>query len=145
RGYANGPDDGYGHGCSPSPGRASGISTLSGPQQGHQARFTDILESGPAGGSAPEGGAEERPALSRGGPGGTGVTQGVQHDEVVDGAVVADRGDRNARVTEPGSVRLTLVAQHVGLAVDDQRGRQPGQVLRAGAQRGSRDLGASRG
>src|SRR5580700_9677034 len=72
----------------------------------------------------PQGGAEKLPALGGGGLGGVSVAQGVEHDEVVDSAVIAHRGDRDPGGAQVGGVGLALVAQHVGLAVDDQRGRQ---------------------
>ena len=43
-----------------------------------------------------ESGPEELTALGDGALGGVGVAHGVDHDEVVDDALVADRGDRDA-------------------------------------------------
>ena len=73
---------------------------------------------------------QERGALGCGGAGGVGVGEGVEHHEVVDDALEADRGDRHAGVAELVRVRLALVAQDVGLAGDDQRRRQAGELLR---------------
>ena len=44
-------------------------------------------------------------------------------------AVVTDGRDRDARRAQPGRVRLALVAQHVGLVDDDERRRQPCELL----------------
>src|SRR5262249_61936000 len=66
-----------------------------------------------------------------------------QH-EVVDGAVVADRGHRDACGSELGGVILTLIAQYVSL-VDQQQGRrQPGELLGRSPVRRGGDLGPLR-
>src|ERR1039457_3896232 len=49
-----------------------------------------------------QGGAEELAALGGGGLRGVGVAQGVDHHEVVDDALVADRGNRDAGGAELG-------------------------------------------
>jgi hypothetical protein len=61
-----------------------------------------------------QGGAEELPALGRGGLGGVGVAQSVDHDEVVDDALVSDGGDRDADLTELGGVGLRAAAAQGG-------------------------------
>ena len=48
----------------------------------------------------------------------------LEHHEVVDDALVADRGDRDTGLPERVGVHLALVAQYIGLAGDDQRRRQ---------------------
>ena len=60
-----------------------------------------------------QGSAQELPALGGGGQSGMGVAQGVDHDEVVDDALVADGGDGDAGLPELGRVGLALVAQDV--------------------------------
>jgi zinc/manganese transport system permease protein len=74
-----------------------------------------------------------------GGLGGVGLAQGVEHDEVVDDALVADRGHRDSGRAELAGVGLAFVAKDVGLAGDHQGRRQPGQLLGRGTQRGGGD------
>src|SRR6478736_8569821 len=66
-----------------------------------------------------EGFAEERDGLADRRVGGVGLAQGVEHHEVVDDALVSDRGDRDARLAQLVRVGLALVAQDVGLTRDD--------------------------
>src|SRR4051794_8475919 len=63
------------------------------------------------------------------------IAQCVEHQEVVRDAVVADGGDLVAGRAKSRGVRLALVAQYVGLADDQEGGREPGQLLVAGAKR----------
>ena len=65
------------------------------------------------------------------------VGTGWPHD-----ALEADGGHWNPGLAKLARVRLALIAQHVGLAGDDQRRRQARQLLGGGAQRGRGDLGA---
>src|SRR5215211_4569759 len=76
-----------------------------------------------------------------GAPGGVGVGEGVEHDEVVDDGLEAAGGDSDASLAELVGIGLALVADHVSLGGDDQGGRQPGELLEAGPQRGGGGLG----
>ncbi len=67
--------------------------------------------------------------LGDGGAGGVCAAQGVEHDEVVDDALVAHRGDGDTGGAQLGGICLALVAQHVGFAGDHERGRQAGQLV----------------
>ena len=49
---------------------------------------------------------QELPALGGGGQGGVGVAHSVDHDEVVNNALVSDGGDRHAGLAELGGVGL---------------------------------------
>ena len=71
-------------------------------------------------------GAQEVAAKGGGGLRGVGVAQRVDHHEVVDDALEPDGGHRDPSLAELGGVGLALVAQHIGLAHDDQGRRQPG-------------------
>ena len=73
--------------------------------------------------------------LRHGGSGGGGRAKRVEHHEVVDDALVARRGDIDAGLAELASVRLTLVAEHVGLAGDDERLGKPGKLVSARTER----------
>src|SRR3954465_8767835 len=73
-----------------------------------------------------------------------GLAQGVEHHEVVDDPLVARRRHVDAGRAQLAPVGLTLVAQDVRLGGDDQRRRQPGELLDARAQRRRRDLVALR-
>ena len=72
---------------------------------------------------------EEVDGLGDGGFGRVGLPKRVEHDEVVDDALVAGRGDGDAGGAEVVGVGLALVAQHVGLTGDDECGRQAGELL----------------
>src|SRR5215813_7701602 len=71
-----------------------------------------------------------------------GVGDRVEQHEVVDGAVVADRGDGNSRRGELASIGLALVAQHVVLIDEEKRLLQALQLLGAGIDRRDMDVGA---
>ena len=66
----------------------------------------------------------------------------VQQHEVVDGAVVADRLDRHTSRRQLSGKRLALVAQDVVLIDDEQRLRQPLELLGAGVDGRNMDVGA---
>src|SRR5688572_12038633 len=69
---------------------------------------------GPRSGGA-VGGANGAYGLVDGGVRGLGAAQRVEHDEVVDDALVADGGDGDAGGAQLVGVRFALVAQNVGL------------------------------
>ena len=79
--------------------------------------------------------AQDGDGLRDGGTGRVRVAEGVEHHEVVRDAVVADRGDGDARGAEVRRVRLALIAQHVGLVDDHERRRQPFELLVGRPQR----------
>ena len=61
--------------------------------------------------------------------------EGVEHHEVVDGAVVANGGGAHSGCGELAGVGLALVAQDVVLVDDDEGVGQPGEVVEARPQR----------
>jgi hypothetical protein len=63
---------------------------------------------------------------------GVGVRQGVQHDEVMNDGLEPDRRNGDTGLPKLVGVSLALVAQHVRLAGDDERRREPLQLLAAG-------------
>jgi hypothetical protein len=65
--------------------------------------------------------------------GGVCSAQRIEHDEVVDDALVADRGHGDAGLAELVRVGLALVAEDVGLTVDHECRRQPGELVEARA------------
>src|SRR6476659_2740891 len=69
------------------------------------------------------------------GRGGGHLTDRVQQHEVVNRAVVANRGDRHSGILQLPCVSLTLVAQRVVFRGDDERRRQALELVDAGAKR----------
>src|SRR3954451_6317550 len=86
--------------------------------------------------------AQERDRLGDGGPGGVGSAQRIEHHEVMDDALVARGRHVHARLTELACVRLTLVAQDIGLGGDHERLRKADKFLRRRPQRRGGDFGA---
>ena len=76
--------------------------------------------------------AEERGGLGDRGARRPGLAECIEQHEVVAGPVVANGRDRDARQAELGRVRLTLVAEHVGLIDEQQGGWQSLQLLDCG-------------
>ena len=72
----------------------------------------------PCGLGSCEGLAEEGDCLADCRIGGLGLAQGVEHHEVVDDALEADCGDRDAGLAQLVGVRLALVAEDVGAGGD---------------------------
>jgi hypothetical protein len=70
------------------------------------------------------------------------VRQGVQCHEVVDGAPEADSSDTHPGLPQLAGVGLPLVAHNVGLSGNDERLREPAQLLDGGSQRRGGDLAA---
>src|SRR5438270_12887373 len=69
-----------------------------------------------------------------------GLCQGVQHHEVVNGALEPYRCDAHPRLTQLVGIGFPLIAQHIGLGGDDERRGKPLQLLGAGPQRRGGDL-----
>jgi hypothetical protein len=78
-----------------------------------------------------EGVTEERHRLADRRIGGVGLAQGVEHHEVVDDALVADRGDRDTGLAQLVCVGLTLVARRMSAsAVITSAGGSPASCSR---------------
>ena len=72
------------------------------------------------------------------------VGQRVQHDEVMDRAIVANRRDPDARIRQLPGIALGLIARHIVLGDDDERVGQVGQLFERRAQRCRGDVRAHR-
>jgi hypothetical protein len=63
---------------------------------------------------------QKRVGLRDGGACGGRLGEGVEHDEVMDGAVIAGGGNCDARNSELASIGLAFIAQHIILVRDDE-------------------------
>ena len=76
------------------------------------------------------------------GPAGLRPVQCVEHDKIVDDALVLQRRHIHARHTKLAGVGLALVPQYIRLPVDDHSGGKTSELLQRSAQRRGSDLPA---